>query len=178
MADQQAKFWNLQDDHDLEIRGTGAVEIHCSTGETQTIKANRPIPRRGKFYFEVSIVNNGYDDNYKPVIIVGVCDKQYGAYSMLGLYQTSIGYHGDNGVIHCNSIEHQYRTQKPFKSGAHIGVLLEYGTETTLTFSKDKQEVQKIQLQPNDIKEDLYPSVGFCYAKGAIVRLVEATEIV
>ena len=59
---------------------------------------------------------------------------------------------------------------KTFKAGDHIGILIDYSTGT-LTFSREKEEVKTVKLEPNLLSKDMYPCVGFHYAKGAVVCL-------
>ena len=89
---------------------------------------------------------------------------------MPGWVPLSFGYHSDDGGIFCGSGQPTYNTNKPFKTGDVIGVLLDYDT-SSLTFSKNKEEVQRIQLTSQDMTRNLHPCVGFGCAKGATVQL-------
>ena len=145
--------------------------MHCNTNKLQNIKTNAPIPRSGKFYFEVLILNSGEKDE----IGVGVCCKNYPVNRQPGWNPLSIGYHGDDGGIFIESGQKIFSTNELFTAGNVIGVLLDYSTQT-LTFSKDKEMVTRVQLPPHFKNEDLYPCVGMDHAEGGIVYLVTVPQ--
>ena len=63
------------------------------------VRADRPITRKGQFYFEVLIVNSGIDQE----IGVGICTKASQVNIQPGWDGFSFGYHGDDGGIFCES---------------------------------------------------------------------------
>ena len=157
-------LWSIQDQHeDLEIQGNGT--ILCNTTKRQSIKTIGPILREGKFYFEVLIVKN------VGTISVGICKKDHPLHRHPGWDPLSFGYHGDDGQIYCESGTATHRVGKTYKTGDLVGVLLDYKS-ATLTFSKGKKELKKIELKPHHLKKNLYPCVGFSKAKGAIIQLI------
>ena len=170
----QGFLWSLQDKHQfLEVRGNG-TEIFYSGRDQQVVendelgpivRADRPIPRQGQFYFEVSIENTGENKE----IAVGICTKSSPLDQFPGWVPFSFGYHGDDGNIFCESQDATYLPEKPFKTGYPIGVLLDFNT-STLTFSRKKKDIQTIQLQGHHMNQDFYPCVGIS-SPGAIVRL-------
>ena len=82
-----------------------------------------------------------------------------------------IGYHGDDGNIFSGFEDPTYITRKPFQSGDLIGVNLDFNT-ATLTFSRNKENVQTIPLQAN---QDYYPCVGIS-SPGGVVQLETPTR--
>ena len=129
------------------------------------VRADRPIPRQGEFYFEVVIEDTG--DNCE--IAVGICTRSSPVDRFPGWVQSSFGYHGDDGNIFCESMDAEFEPEKVFKTGYPIGVLLNYNS-STLTFSRKKKNVQTIQLQAHHLNEDFYPCIGIS-SPGAVVRL-------
>eukprot|EP00092_Neocalanus_flemingeri_P043969 GFUD01048614.1.p1 GENE.GFUD01048614.1~~GFUD01048614.1.p1 ORF type:complete len:559 (-),score=79.34 GFUD01048614.1:813-2489(-) len=170
----QGFLWSLQDKHQfLEVRGNG-TEIYYSGRDHQVVendelgpivRADRPIPRQGQFYFEVSIVNTGENKE----IAVGICTRTSPLDQFPGWVQSSFGYHGDDGNIFCESQDASYLPEKPFKSGYPIGVLLDFSART-LTFSRKKKDVQTVELQDHHMNQDFYPCVGIS-SPGAVVCL-------
>jgi hypothetical protein len=171
----QGFLWSLHDKHQfLEVRGNG-TEIYYNGRDHGVVeedeigpivRADRPIPRQGQFYFEVSIVNTGRNKE----IAVGVCVRNSPLDRFPGWTPFSFGYHGDDGNIFCESEEEpKYHPEKPFKTGDPIGVCLDFNT-ACLTFSRKKKEIQKIQLSRHHMDQDFYPCVGIS-SPGAIVRL-------
>ena len=123
-------LWSLQDKHQyLEIRGNG-TEVYYSGRDHQIVeeeemgpmvRADRPIPRQGMFFFEVSIVNVGRNKE----VAVGICTRTTPLHSFPGWDPCSFGYHGDDGNIFCETdADPKYTPEKPFKSGDPIGVAL------------------------------------------------------
>ena len=167
-------LWSHYDKHHLlEVRGNG-TEIFYSgqdhhiveDGELGPIvKADRPIPKQGQFYFEVCIDNPGQNTE----IAVGICTKDSPLDRFPGWVPMSFGYHGDDGNIFCESEDPAFETEKPFQSGYPIGVLLDFNM-ATLTFSRNKTDVQRIQLQSHHMSQNFYPCVGIS-SPGAVVRL-------
>jgi len=166
--------WSLQDKHEfLEVRGNG-TEIFYSGRDHDivedeelgpSVRADRPIPRQGRFYFEVSIVDAGENNE----IAVGICTRDAPLDRFPGWVPLSFGYHGDDGNIFCENEEEAFRSEKPFQAGYPIGVSLDFNT-STLTFLRNKEEVQRIQLQAYHMNQDFYPCIGIS-SPGAIVRL-------
>ena len=166
--------WSLQDKHQfLDVQGNG-TEIFYSGNDHEIVeeeelgpivKADRPIPKQGQFYFEVTIANSGENNE----IAVGICTKSSPLDRFPGWVETSFGYHGDDGNIFCESEDPTYCPENPFRDGETVGVMIDYNT-LTLTFSKQKVEVQKIQLHAHHRNVDFYPCVGIS-SPGAIVRL-------
>lgn len=174
-GDQSQGFlWSLQDKHQfLEVRGNG-TEIYYSGRDHQAVendelgpmvRADRPIPRQGQFYFEVCIENTGENKE----IAVGICTKSTPLEKFPGWVPLSFGYHGDDGNIFCESEDATFEPEKPFKTGYPIGVMLDFD-RSTLTFSRKHKDVQTIQLQAHHLNEDFYPCVGIS-SPGAVVRL-------
>ena len=162
-------LWSIQEGNKLLEVKENETEIHCKTTDVQTIKACRPIPKEGKFHFEATILDSG--ENPQDLTIgVGVCEKSYPVNSFPGWYPISFGYHSDDGGIFCGSGKSTYQTNKPFKIGDIIGILLDYET-ASLTFSKNKEEVQKIQLTSQHMIKNLHPCIGFNCSKGTTVQL-------
>ena len=167
-------LWSHYDKHQfLEVRGNG-TEIFYSgqdhhiveDGELGPIvKADRPIPKLGQFYFEVCIDNPGQNTE----IAVGICTKDSPLDRFPGWVPMSFGYHGDDGNIFCESEDPAFETEKPFQSGYPIGVLLDFNM-ATLTFTRNKTDVQRIQLQSHHMSQNFYPCVGIS-SPGAVVRL-------
>eukprot|EP00092_Neocalanus_flemingeri_P076526 GFUD01094939.1.p1 GENE.GFUD01094939.1~~GFUD01094939.1.p1 ORF type:complete len:653 (+),score=94.62 GFUD01094939.1:60-2018(+) len=167
-------LWSLQDKHQfLEVRGDG-TEIYYSGRDHQVVendelgpivRADRPIPRQGQFYFEVSIVDTGENNE----IAVGICTRSAPLDQFPGWVPSSFGYHGDDGNIFCESQDATYLPEKPFKSGYPIGVLLDFNART-LTFSRKKKDVQTVELQDHHMNQDFYPCVGIS-SPGAVVCL-------
>ena len=161
-------LWSKLDKHDsLEIRKNGTEIVYCGHGGHRygMVRADRPIIKKGQFYFEVLIVNSGKNQ----AIGVGICTKASQVTKFPGWDEFSFGYHGDDGGIFCESGTATFKTEEKFESGDEIGVLLDFNT-ATLTFSKNKKNVKTIKLEANHMDQDLYPSVGI-YSKGAIVQL-------
>ena len=130
------------------------------------VRADRPIPRGGQFYFEVSIISLGRNKE----IAVGICVRNTPLDRFPGWTPTSFGYHGDDGNIFCESdADPKYFPEKPFKSGDAIGVCLDFNS-MTLTFSRKKKEVQRVQLARHHLDQELFPCVGIS-SPGATVRL-------
>jgi len=169
-------LWSLQDKHPfIDVRGNG-TELFYSGRDHQVVeneelgpmvRADRPIPRQGQFYFEVIIENTGTNKE----IAVGICTRSSPLERFPGWVPCSFGYHGDDGNIFCESEDPTYLPEKPFKSGYPVGVLLDFDART-LTFSRKRKDVQKINLQSHHMDQDLYPCVGIS-SPGAIVRLTE-----
>eukprot|EP00092_Neocalanus_flemingeri_P034419 GFUD01037428.1.p1 GENE.GFUD01037428.1~~GFUD01037428.1.p1 ORF type:complete len:672 (-),score=115.80 GFUD01037428.1:757-2772(-) len=167
-------LWSLQDKHQfLEVRNNG-TEIFYSGRDHQVVendelgpivRADRPIPRQGQFYFEVSIVNTGENKE----IAVGICTRSAPLDQFPGWVPSSFGYHGDDGNIFCESQDATYLPEKSFKSGYPIGVLLDFNART-LTFSRKKKDVQTVELQDHHMNQDFYPCVGIS-SPGAVVCL-------
>eukprot|EP00092_Neocalanus_flemingeri_P086673 GFUD01109261.1.p1 GENE.GFUD01109261.1~~GFUD01109261.1.p1 ORF type:complete len:712 (-),score=118.39 GFUD01109261.1:758-2893(-) len=170
----QGFLWSLQDKHQfLEVRGNG-TEIYYSGRDHQVVendelgpivRADRPIPRQGQFYFEVLIVNTGENKE----IAVGICTRSSPLDQFPGWVPSSFGYHGDDGNIFCESQDATYLPEKPFKSGYPIGVLLDFNART-LTFSRKKKDVQTVELQDHHMHQDWYPCIGIS-SPGAVVCL-------
>ena len=169
---------SIQDKHRyLEVRKNGTEvfysgENHDFVTRSATvlgimIRADRPILRQGQFYFEICVENTGQDS----VIAVGICTRSSRLDQFPGWAQNSFGYHGDDGNIYCESGSPTYRPEKPFKPGCLIGVLLDFN-KSTLTFSREKKEVQIIQLQSRHMNQDYYPCVGN-RSPGAVMRLTK-----
>ena len=167
-------LWSLQDKHQfLEVRGNG-TEIFYSGRDHQTVerdelgpmvRADRPIPRQGQFYFEVCIEDPG--DNKE--IAVGICTRNSSLDQFPGWEQFSFGYHGDDGSIYCESKDPTFEPDKPFKSGYPIGVMLDFNA-SMLIFSRKHKEVQAVQLQAHHLNQEFYPCIGIS-SPGAVVRL-------
>ena len=64
------------------------------------VRADRPIPRQGMFFFEVSIVNVGRNKE----VAVGICTRTTPLHSFPGWDPCSFGYHGDDGNIEAMEI--------------------------------------------------------------------------
>ena len=155
----------MEDKHQLlEVRKNG-TEVFYSGGNTlAVVKADRPILRQGQFYFEVCVENTGQNS----IISVGICTMSHPLNRHPGWNLNSIGYHGDDGFIYRDG-KAAFRPKKVFKQGFLVGVLLDF-TKSTLTFSRNKEDVQMIQFQPHQMNQDFYPSIGF-RSSGAVVRL-------
>ena len=174
-------LWSQYDKHQLlEVRGNG-TEIFYSGRDHHLIennedgpivKADRPIPRQGQFYFEVSIINVGQNRE----IAVGVCTKSTPLDRFPGGTPFSFGYHGDDGNIFCETDEDpKYEPNKTFKNGDLIGVLIDFNS-STLTFKRkgnqNLKEIQRVPLSRHHMDQDYYPCVGIS-SPGAIVRLTQ-----
>ena len=167
-------MWSLQDKHQLlEVRGNG-TEVFYNGRDLDAVhdndlgpmvRADRPIPRQGQFYFEVVIEDTGENKE----IAVGICTRSSPVDQFPGWLQSSFGYHGDDGNIFCESKDAEFEPEKVFKTGYLIGVLLDYNT-STLTFSRKKKNVQTIELQSHHMSQDFYPCIGIS-SPGAVVRL-------
>ena len=168
-------LWSHQDKHQyLEIRGNG-TEVYYSGSDHHIVeeqemgpmvRADRPIPRQGMFFFEVSIVNVGRNKE----VAVGICTRSTPLSSFPGWNPCSFGYHGDDGNIFCETdADPKYTPGKSFKSGDPIGVSLDFNS-STLTFYRKQKEIQRIQLQRHQMDQDYYPCIGIS-SPGAIVRL-------
>ena len=81
----------------------------------------------------------------------------------------SFGYIFDGGIYCESHSSPAYETEETFDSGDQIGVLLDFNT-ATLTFSKNKDNIQTIKLEAHHMNQDFYPSVGIC-SPDAIVQL-------
>ena len=155
-----------------------STEIHYSGRDHHTVeqdelspmvRADRPIPKHapgGQFYFEVSIVNAGSNRE----IAVGICVKDTRLDTFPGWEKYSFGYHGDDGNIYCESDDPEHHTQNPFSTGDTIGVCLNFNNGS-LSFSKNRREVKKVQLSSKRMGKEYYPSVGIS-SPGAVVRIV------
>ena len=88
---------------------------------------------------------------------------------MPGWGPLSIGYHGDDGGVYVESGKMNYRINETFKD-ARIGVSIGE-KENWVTFFKDDiwPNLCTIKVEPRILKEDLYPCVGFRFAKDATV---------
>ena len=162
-------MWSKLDKHDLlEIRkkGTEIVYLGQRYDPAAMVRADRPITRKGQFYFEVLIVNGG---EWNTDIAVGICTKASKVTRFPGWDTCSFGYHGDDGGIYCESETVPFKTEEKFESGDEIGVLLDFNT-ATLTFSKNKNDIKTIKLVANQMDQVFYPSVGI-RSEGAIVQL-------
>ena len=168
-------LWSLQDKHQfLEVRGNG-TEVYYSGRDHgiveerelgPMVRADRPIPRQGSFFFEVSIVNVGRNKE----VAVGVCTRSTPLESFPGWNPCSFGYHGDDGNIFCETdADPKYCPEKPFKSGDPIGVQLDFNS-ASLTFYRKQKVIQRIQLERHQMDQDYYPCIGIS-SPGAIVRL-------
>ena len=161
--------WSKLDKHDLlEIRKNGTEIVYCGHGgyRYSMVRADRPITRKGQFYFEVLIVNGG---EWNTDIGVGICTKASKVTRFPGWDTFSFGYHGDDGGIFCESETAAFQTGEKFGSGDEIGVLLDFNT-ATLKFSKNKNDIKTIKLEANHMNQDFYPCVGIS-SPGALVRL-------
>ena len=155
----------MQDKHQLlEVRKNGREVFYSSGDEVAVVKADKPILRQGQFYFEVCIEKTGQNS----IISVGICTTSHPLDRLPGYEPTSFGYHGNDGNIYCESGNPAFCPKKNFQKGSRVGVLLDF-TKSTLTFSRNKKDVQMIQLQPHQMDQDFYPSVGF-RSPGAVVR--------
>ena len=143
---------------------------YWKTDKRQTIKTNLPISKGipGEFYFELLVIDSGKKDH----VAIGVCRENYPVDEYPGSEDLSIGYWSYKGRIYVESNRETY-TDKVISSGNVIGVLLDYST-ATLTFTRDKEEVHKVELKPNFEKEALYPCVGIEY--GGSVRLLTSKQ--
>ena len=168
-------LWSTYDKHQfLEVRGNG-TEIYYSgrdhhiveDGELGPIvRADRPIPKQGQFYFEVSIDNLGQNSE----IAVGICTRNSPLDRFPGWVPMSFGYHGDDGNIFCESEDPAYEPEKPFRLEKNpIGVLLDFNMKT-LTFFRKNKDIQTITLQSHQMDQEFYPCVGIS-SPGAVVRL-------
>ena len=91
-------MWSKLDKHDLlDIRKNGTEIVYCGHGKVGMVRADRPITRKGQFYFEVLIVNGG---EWNTDIGVGICTKASKVTKFPGWDTCSFGYHGDNGQIY------------------------------------------------------------------------------
>ena len=171
----QGFLWSLQDKHPfIEVRGNG-TEVYYSGRDHEAVeddddlgpmvRADRPIPRQGEFYFEVVIEDTG--ENCE--IAVGICTRNSPLDRFPGWVHSSFGFHGDDGNIFCESMDAAFEPEKVFKKGYPIGVLLDYNSNT-LTFSRKKKNVQTIRLQAHHMQEEFYPCIGLS-SPGALVRL-------
>ena len=89
-------LWSKLDKHDLlEIRKNGTEIVYCGRGKVGMVRADRPITRKGQFYFEVLIVNGG---KWNSEIGVGICTKASKVTRFPGWNKFSFGYHGDADV--------------------------------------------------------------------------------
>ena len=168
-------LWSKLDKHDLlEIRKNGTEIVYCGHGgyRYSMVRADRPITRKGQFYFEVLIVNSGIHQE----IGVGICTKASQVDRFPGWDTFSFGYHGDDGGIYCESETATFKTEEKFESGDEIGVLLDFNT-ATLTFSKNKNDIKTIKLEANHMNQDFYPSVGI-YSEDAIIQLKSTKSFV
>ena len=100
---------------------------------------------------------------------MGLSDYKVKLNRLPGWDENSYGYHGDDGNIFCESEDPAFETEKPFQSGYPIGVLLDFNM-ATLTFTRNKTDVQRIQLQSHHMSQNFYPCVGIS-SPGAVVRL-------
>ena len=174
LQDNVELLWSHDIDNEfVEVR-RNRTEAYWKTDELQTIKTNIPISRgiQEEFYFEVLVIDSGKED----IVTVGVCRENYPVDLYPGYGNLSIGYHGDDGGIFVEKNDGiSYETNEKYTAGNHIGVLLDYYTET-LTFSKDKMDVHQVKLEPHFMNEDLYPCVGFEDTIGNIAGLVTAKQ--
>ena len=78
----------------IEIRENGTEIVYNGEGghdNIELVKADRPIPREGQFYYEVSIVNSGENN----VIAIGICSKDHPRNSLPGNVTTNMKFHSD-----------------------------------------------------------------------------------
>ena len=76
----------------IEIRENGTEIVYIGEGgydNIELVKANKPIPRKGQFYFEVSILSSGENN----LIAIGICSKDYPRFSFPGKVITNIKFH-------------------------------------------------------------------------------------
>jgi len=169
--------WSPRNRSLLEIKDNGR-EVHCKTDKTQTVLTDKPVPYRGNdtdtlFWFEVEITNAGEDD----VIAVGLCRKKYPSYLLPGWLPLSIAYHGDDGGIYVEDGRTTYYTNETFKE-AKIGVQIDHMFQE-IAFTKNSVKGHDGMMATCNFglwnealwDEELYPCVGFHFAKDAILRI-------
>jgi len=166
--------WNPHEFNEfLEAKDNGR-EVHCKTDDYQTVLTDEPVPKGRynllSFWFEVQITNTGVDD----VIAVGLCRKRYPEYLLPGWVSPSIAYHGDDGGIFVESKRMTYYTNETFKE-AKIGVMIDHRLKN-IFFSKRSvgghdDIKESCIMSPPLFNEELYPCVGFHFAKDVIVRI-------
>jgi len=106
-------LWSKEDKHEnLDIKENG-TEVFYSGRYCKLVKQNdigpvvradRPIPRKGKFQFEVCIESIGQSTE----IAIGVTTKNTPLDKFPGWTPMSFGYHGDDGNIFCENEEEAF----------------------------------------------------------------------
>ena len=94
---------------------------------------------------------------------------------MPGWKPLSIGYHGDNGGIYIESGKVTYHTNETFNDN-RVGFNIFYRNNEIIftTLGPAANGWYPIELEPHLLNAELYPCVGFHFAKDAIVRITMA----
>jgi len=171
--------YQIEDEY-FEVKDNG-IEVHCKTDKYQTISTDEPVPKGEhtwlSFWFEVEITKKGrwVDD----VIAVGLCRKDNNFNWLPGWENSSIGYHGDDGGIYIESRRMMKYTNETFKE-AKIGVMISHKVKDVF-FSKNSVDIDDMRescilkkrefLSEAIFYDEVYPCVGFHFAKNVIVRI-------
>ncbi|CAG8600211.1 13003_t:CDS:2 [Acaulospora morrowiae] len=116
--------WSLTD-HGKGIKVTEnqmGIE-YIESGLTAAIRSERPIPEEaGIYYFEVDVINSGP----RSVIGIGLAGKEVGLNEQPGWSYSSIGYHGDDGLLFVEGDYNDVIYEILYCSGDTIGCCLNY----------------------------------------------------
>ncbi|CAG8721544.1 4593_t:CDS:2, partial [Acaulospora morrowiae] len=147
--------WNLTD----HGRGMWVMENqlgieYIGFGLAAAIRSDHPIPQEaGIYYFEVDIIDSGQ----RSLIGVGFAGKKVGVNIQPGWRSSSIGYHGDDGLVFS---ERSFRGNvygPLYCSGDTIGCCLNYYDDTVF-YTKNGIN---LGIASNRIfTGDMYPMVG------------------
>ena len=89
-------MWSIPK-RNIEIRENGTEMVYSGEGrqlrkdDIELVKANKPIPRKGKFHFEVSIMNSGENN----IIAIGICPEDYPRFSLPGKVTTNMKFNSN-----------------------------------------------------------------------------------
>ena len=94
-------FYDANETDLVEVKSKGSeLGVYSETGDflPTIIKSYQPIPKEGKFFYELLVMVSN-NDPYGANVAVGVCDKEYALNSsILGEKPVSLGYHGYGGI--------------------------------------------------------------------------------
>ncbi|RIB15903.1 concanavalin A-like lectin/glucanase domain-containing protein [Gigaspora rosea] len=157
--------WNLDDkSSNLSVDESRLRVNYEGLGESDedigAIRANHPIPPQCKlFYFEIDITYEGKNKG----IGIGFCEKAVELNGMPGWYDSSWGYHGDDGKLFCCSgIGNPYGPL--YSTGDTIGCCLNF-TNNTVFYTKNGIT---LGIAFRNLKGSLYPCFGSCSQGGSI----------
>ena len=156
-----SNLWSPVDKADSIRLQDDGLEVESMCDHESLIRTTTPISPRLN-HFKIRILHGGKDNN----IWFGFTNKYVNNTICLpGFDANSLGYGSNNGKIYQSGEE--YATGESFTTNATIGLHVDF-VRRKCTFTKNGKVVG-VPIDTSDLKEDLYPTVGF-KSKGAKVK--------